>query len=30
MLLEDGTLQVAPGSAAGDEDDCLDGEGECF
>ena len=29
MLLEDGTLQVAPGSAACN-DDCLDGEGECF
>ena len=30
MLLEDGVLQVAPGSAADDGDDCLDGEGECF
>jgi SWIM zinc finger len=29
MLLEDGTLSVAPGSAAGDEE-CLDGEGESF
>jgi hypothetical protein len=24
MLLDDGTLQVAPGSAAGDRDDCTD------
>jgi hypothetical protein len=29
MLLDDGTLQVAPDSAAGD-DDCFDGEGESF
>jgi hypothetical protein len=29
MLLDDGALNVAPGSAAGD-DECLDGEGESF
>jgi hypothetical protein len=29
MLLDDGVLQYAPGSAAGDEE-CLDGEGESY